>query len=320
MVGLNKMSNYSDSKFVSHPNTPWYKVLKMIPVKSRVLDIGCSSGNFGKVLISEKQTTVDGIELDPDDAKLAEKVLNKVQALNVETDDISMFEDSAYDIIYFGDVIEHLVDPVKVLKKVKAKLAPEGAIIFSIPNMTHITVRIMLMSGRFSYGRTGLLDNTHLHYYDLNEIKRVFSEAGFTINELDWVTRGVPEELLRKQLKEIGLTADAKFIKRSKETESIAYQYIGEAKLLTKKSKPTKLPAISPPIDDFDNYLSEVRQEYEKVITKLNNDEKRTQKELIESQRTLAELINSTSWKLTKPLRTGNKMINNVTNKKNRPN
>src|ERR1017187_9722459 len=104
------MSNYSDSQFVEHPNTPWYKVLKMIPTRSRVLDVGCSSGNFGKILIKEKQCVVDGIELDPGDAEAARGVLNNVHVLNIETDDISMLEEKAYDIIYFGDVIEHLVN------------------------------------------------------------------------------------------------------------------------------------------------------------------------------------------------------------------
>ncbi len=296
------MSNYSDSTFANNPNTPWFKVLNLIPKKSKVLDIGCSSGNFGEVLIKEKQCTVDGIELDPGDAKKAETVLNKVHTLNIETDDISMVKDKSYDIVYFGDVIEHLVDPVKTLKRIKTKLNSTGSVIFSIPNMTHISVRIMLMGGHFQYGKTGLLDKTHLHYYDLDEIKRVFEEAGFIISELDWVRRDVPTELLKRQLKEIGLTPNTEFIKKSKSLEYAAYQFIGKAKPSLKKPKHTQLPTVSPPIDEFEKYLSEVRQEYNLIIHKSEDHAKQLQDKLV-------DLTNSTSWKVTKPLRAGNSAI-----------
>src|ERR1035441_4173494 len=210
------MSNYSDSTFANNANTPWFKVLNLIPKQCKVLDVGCSSGNFGSIVIKEKQAIVDGLELDSGDAKLAATKLRKVLNLNVESDDLSEL-DNDYGVIYFGDVIEHLVDPVKALKRIKTKLAPNGSVIFSIPNMTHISVRLMLMGGHFQYGKTGLLDKTHLHYYDLDEIKRVFAEAGFTISKLDWVRRDIPAELLKRQLKEIGLTPSALFIKKSKD-------------------------------------------------------------------------------------------------------
>src|SRR5476651_805519 len=71
------MSNYSDSNFANDSNTPWFKVLKLIPDKSKVLDIGCSSGNFGSVLIKEKKAIVDGLELDKGDAKTAGSRLRK---------------------------------------------------------------------------------------------------------------------------------------------------------------------------------------------------------------------------------------------------
>lgn len=306
------MSNYSDSEFVSHPNTPWYKVFNMIPPKAKVLDVGCSSGNFDKVLIDKKHCYVDGIELDTNDAKQASKILNHVYTLNIETDDISMLTDKFYDVIYFGDVIEHLVNPVKTLVKVKPKLASSGSIIFSIPNMTHISVRLMLIGGNFQYGKTGLLDNTHLHYYDLNEIKRLFSEAGFTITKLDWVKRDIPTELLKKQLKDIGLQAEAKFLKKSKELDFAAYQFVGKAQPSSKTAKPVNLPKVSPPIDEFERYLAGVRKDYENVINMSNDEIKRLQTKVNTLEDDLTTLNQSLSWKVTKPLRAGKTAIKRI--------
>ena len=135
------MSNYSDSSFSEKSvNTSWYKIYKIIPDKSKILDIGCSSGNFGKELIDRKNCIVDGIELDYNDYISAKKNLRKVVNLNIETDEIKGV-DNDYDFIYFGDVIEHLVNPSAALAKVKKYLNRTGRILFSIPNMANIAIR-----------------------------------------------------------------------------------------------------------------------------------------------------------------------------------
>ena len=53
--------------------------------------------------------------------------MSKVYQLNIEMDDISAIKNNYYDVIYFGDVIEHLVDPVAALKRIKPKLADGGS-------------------------------------------------------------------------------------------------------------------------------------------------------------------------------------------------
>jgi 2-polyprenyl-3-methyl-5-hydroxy-6-metoxy-1,4-benzoquinol methylase len=299
------MSNYSASKFDMHPNTPWFKVLELIPQKAKVLDIGCSSGNFGAVLIERKSCVVDGVELDIDDAKKAAKVLSSIKMLNIETDDISEIEDKYYDVVYFGDVIEHLVNPVAALKRVKSKLKPGGSVIFSIPNMAHMSVRLMLMGGKFDYGNTGLLDKTHLHFYDLDEITRVFSSAGYRIENLDWVARDIPKDMLDKQLHELGLESSHKFIKLSKSLDAAAYQFIGKA-VPSSKVMPAKSRAkVSPSINDFDNFLSQLRKNYEAEIELLRN---RVAELELESAK-LQKVHNSLAWKLSKPVRAATRGI-----------
>ncbi len=55
------MSNYTANTYVKDSNTPWYKLIENIKKNSRVLDIGCSSGNLGKAIIDETGSTVVGI-------------------------------------------------------------------------------------------------------------------------------------------------------------------------------------------------------------------------------------------------------------------
>jgi 2-polyprenyl-3-methyl-5-hydroxy-6-metoxy-1,4-benzoquinol methylase len=263
------MSNYADSHFDKDPNSSWFKAFNYITSKSKVLDIGCSSGNFGEVIIKDKQCVVDGIELDSGDFKEAKTKLRNVYQLNVEVDDLSFITEK-YDFIYFGDVIEHLVTPIPTLKRVKSLLNSTGAVVFSIPNMSHLSVRLMLLRGDFLRGETGLLDKTHLHFYTHAEVQRVFSGAGYYISDLDPVLKDTPKEILEQELNTVGLTLTKEFIDFAATTEASVYQFVGMAKPATQKTKSQQLD-ISSPVDKFQAYLNQTKEHYIAVVA--NKDE-----------------------------------------------
>jgi 2-polyprenyl-3-methyl-5-hydroxy-6-metoxy-1,4-benzoquinol methylase len=261
------MSNYSDSSFdESNHNTSWYKVYSLVPEGVRVLDVGCSSGNFGEILIQKKHCQVDGIELDKSDAKLAAKKLGQVWTLNVEYDDLRDIPAATYDIIYFGDVVEHLVQPTQTLQRMRSLLSKKGAILFSIPNMGHISVRLELLQGNFDYTETGLLDKTHLHFYTQKEVVRVFNEAGYDIEQMDFVQKDYPKALLKQYLKKYGMSADETFYERMQATDASTFQFIGVAR--PAKVKHHKLQTFGP-IDLFETFHTDTVKGHEIRIAEL---------------------------------------------------
>jgi len=286
------MSNYSQSAFTKDENSSWFKVYTMIKEGSTILDIGCSSGNFGEIIIKEKKCTVDGIEIDDDDFNEAKKKLRNVYKLDIETDDLSVIK-SKYDYVYFGDVIEHLKDPITSLKRVKKLLENDGQIIFSIPNMAHLSVRLMLLQGKLEYGETGLLDKTHLHLYTHDEIQRVFKVAGYQITKLDPVMKDFPVEVIENELSKVGLKSTSKFIEFTRTTDATVYQYVGMAKQGTTKSKKLN---ISSPIDIFQTHLDQTKAHYEAKI-KLQEDQiyqlEKTNSELSTEYAKSLEIINN---------------------------
>src|SRR5680860_518166 len=155
------MSNYNGKYRPGSENDNWNMAFNLVGEKSSVLDIGCSKGDFGEALSFYKKCTVDGVEPDIEDSKAASEklvnVFNNCVEKAIETD----LKNKKYDHIVLLDVIEHINDPVSVLSSLSNNLNPGCSVIFSIPNMAHISVRIMLMSGDFTYGKTGILDNTH---------------------------------------------------------------------------------------------------------------------------------------------------------------
>lgn len=293
------MSNYSNVEFSSRQTeSTWYKLFQFIPEGTRVLDFGCSSGNLGAELKGSKKCTVVGVDLDAKDVKIASKKLDAAYVKNVETDDFKTL--GKFDRIIFADVLEHLIDPVATLKKVKKLLTPGGKVLFSIPNMAHMGTRLMLLDGKFGYGETGLLDKIHLHFYDETEVRRIFTDAGLKIDNLDWTEYYIPRKEVEAKLTEVGLKATKQFYDNSKQVSAVALQYVGSATEDPEASSP-ELPAMSPWVNKTDEYI-------DMILSRSENELNSIKSELESLKVEHARLIGSRSWKLTKPLRLKNRL------------
>jgi len=104
-------------------------------IKGKLLDIGCSNGEF---LYPAKLRgfEVRGVELNPYTSEIA-----RDNGLEVFTGTLSDarskpgFEEESFDVIFLGDLIEHVGDPRALLVECQSLLAPNGKIIISTPNL-----------------------------------------------------------------------------------------------------------------------------------------------------------------------------------------
>lgn len=159
----------------------------------KILEVGCSTGYFGQALKNAGHI-VWGIEMTPDAAELAKKVLDFVYVGTIEAFLASEFASSnQFDYIVFGDVLEHLSYPETVLEQCKSILTPNGGIVASIPNVAHLAVRVMLLEGRWEYSALGIMDNTHLRFFDKKSIINMFNKSGYAVQSLDCVRISVEQ-------------------------------------------------------------------------------------------------------------------------------
>ena len=155
--------------------------LEMIGHNKSVLEVGCATGYFTKVL-AERGCKVVGMELDPDAAKVAEQWAERVVVGNADDAEAwDLVDDESFDVITFGDVLEHLGDPLAVLRTAVRKLKPTGFVVTSLPNVAHGDVRLSLLHGGFRYRETGLLDRTHIRFFTLETTRRLLREAGLVV-------------------------------------------------------------------------------------------------------------------------------------------
>jgi 2-polyprenyl-3-methyl-5-hydroxy-6-metoxy-1,4-benzoquinol methylase len=265
-------SPYSGHEFVLEgSNDSWSNLFTFIPEGARVLDVGCSTGNFGEALERIRGCEVVGIDIFDNDIEVA-----RTRITRAEVRDVTVAADLAdlgtFDVVVFADVLEHLLDPRAALRSCASILAPGGTVLYSIPNMAHLSVRLDLLAGRFGYTEVGILDHTHVHFYDAEAVDSLFADCGFAITDERPVRYEYPPAWLESTLDGLGLTGDARFTAMLESTEADVLQMVGRAVPNdTAEAQQLTLRTRTFPPEELHNYM--VATELENRRLRLERDE-----------------------------------------------
>ncbi len=193
------------------------------PVRRDVLETGCAQGYMTK-LLADAGCRVVGLEIDPVAAEEARAFAEEVLVVDLEALDFgALFGTGRFDAIVYGDVLEHVRDPLAVLRASMACLRNDGRVVISIPNIAHGAVRLSLLEGRFRYEPLGILDDTHLRFVTAETLAELLADAGLVVDRLERVE--VPIFDTEIALDRSVLPADAvAFVAAS--PESATYQFV----------------------------------------------------------------------------------------------
>ena len=181
---------YDTDVDLSNHNNSHTLMVELVGGTKRVLDVGCATGYLARALV-ERGCTVSGVEFDAEAAEEARPHLERLVIGDLETMDLAeAFGDDRFDVVVFGDVLEHLRNPLPVLRQAKALLADRGSVVVSIPNIAHGSVRLALLAGRFDYQDLGLLDATHVRFFTRSSVEDLFREAGMVPIDVRRTTAG----------------------------------------------------------------------------------------------------------------------------------
>lgn len=163
-------------------------LLAMIPPDAkRVLEVGCGTGALAsRYKMLNPKCEYWGVEADYDAAAFAD--INPAVA-HVYAIPIEQFLDEAepipFDAIVFGDVLEHMQNPSKVLEDlVRDWLAPGGHVLACVPNVQHIDVVMTLLHGDWPQMDSGLFDRTHLRWFTKKSLIDMFVGVGLSIPKI----------------------------------------------------------------------------------------------------------------------------------------
>ena len=149
----------------------------------RVLEIGCAEGALGESLRSELKCEVWGIELDPEAGKIAEGRLDKVLCKDIEALESNELPLDYFDCLILGDVIEHLLDPERTLRKLLPHLQMNAVLVANVPNIAHWSVVTELLKGEFTYSDSGLLDRTHRTFFTPRSFEKLLWDSGYRVTQ-----------------------------------------------------------------------------------------------------------------------------------------
>jgi 2-polyprenyl-3-methyl-5-hydroxy-6-metoxy-1,4-benzoquinol methylase len=156
----------------------------LVPIGARrVLDVGCGGGALGAALKAERPgCEVIGLEGFPEAAARARARLDDVLCLDLDSLEELPPDAGKFDAMVFGDVLEHLLDPVRLLRTLLPALADDGVLVLSIPNVKHWTVLFpLLVKDRWTYEDAGLLDRTHVHLFTCATAAEMLSGLGLEV-------------------------------------------------------------------------------------------------------------------------------------------
>ncbi len=152
----------------------------------KVLDVGCGIGLNGAVA-KRKGAQVTGIEIAPWAAAQAREVLDEVLEIDItDADAVARgLEGRSFDLLMFPDVLEHLVEPRQTLERLLEYLEDGGHVLVSLPNVAAWTMRLGLLRGRWNYGASGILDDSHLRFFTLRGGRELCESVGLEVLRCD---------------------------------------------------------------------------------------------------------------------------------------
>ena len=194
-LALNMAINQTTKEYSSHVDnyyidSSYYDqfLLTDLPNGSTVLDVGCGNGLFLKKLsLLNKNLQLFGVEANQ---FLIDKARQNTPLAHMDLVDLNQgqlpFANDTFDSIFCLDVIEHLVNPLDLLKEIKRVLKPSGHLILCTPDRFAFLAdqrfgknfgELLIFNLKKLLGKT-FVDPGHIHEFDIFELKKILRQGG----------------------------------------------------------------------------------------------------------------------------------------------
>jgi len=230
------------------------KIVNKISPNSVILDVGCGPGILGSYLSKVKGCIIDGVDSDESAIEICRSKYRFTAVKNLESEPLtSVFQAETYDYIIVADVLEHLANPDQLLSALKKLVKPDGTIIFSVPNITHVAVGLELLFGYFEYHQNGIFDHTHLRFYSRQSLLNKLEAFGLYAWEVDTVQKEIGDTEFSNHISSLFPANWTNALIASRE-DALTYQWLFSTKIYPndiEKSKGIGLPSPRNPLPTF---------------------------------------------------------------------
>ena len=154
-------------------------LIESLPVGC-LLDIGCTTGDWALRWRARGWTT-SGIDVNRDQISLAQTAGVDARFCDLNRDRFP-FDDGQFDLIFAGEVIEHLVDTDGFLDEIYRCCKPGGNLLLTTPNLASFENRVRLLLGMYpKWLNYNLTESGHVRGYTPRALKRQLAGHGFRV-------------------------------------------------------------------------------------------------------------------------------------------
>jgi 2-polyprenyl-3-methyl-5-hydroxy-6-metoxy-1,4-benzoquinol methylase len=164
-------------------------LLAAVRPADRVLDVGCGEGRFAAAL-EHAGALVVGIDVAEEPLRRARTRHPSLDLRVVDGEGSWPLHDAAFDVVWAGEVIEHVADTATWLSEVRRVLRPGGTLLLSTPAHERLARVRLALSGR-AFDVHFEPRGEHLRFYTRASLTRLLTDFGFEQIEVR-ATGGIP--------------------------------------------------------------------------------------------------------------------------------
>lgn len=146
----------------------------------RIIDAGCARGYLG-AQFRERGAYVVGLDISSEVVAQAREKLDEAYPADLEETWPRELAENTFDMVVLAETLEHVFDPVAVLKQAHRVLKPGGSVLITTPNFLTWTNRIGFLFGNFRYRSEGMFDFGHIRWFTYPYLRQVLRESGFVV-------------------------------------------------------------------------------------------------------------------------------------------
>jgi SAM-dependent methyltransferase len=194
----------------------------------QLLDVACGSGVF-LAMANRRGWQVSGIELSPVLCNACEKNTT-IKVLNSRFEDAEL--SSPFDVITFWDIIEHVLDPISCLRKVRSMLKPGGFVLFCTPDEDSLLAQTgrglyKLSAGRYSYPALALHPPYHTYFFSRKGFAEILRREGFQVHSTYSQEAYFEHSPLASQVQKVAIS----LLEKAGKTVDSCYEFVTIAQL-----------------------------------------------------------------------------------------
>lgn len=196
--------------------------LELFPPPAAVLDIGAHNGFATRIFaeVGYSATACDAIDIVDRQNLLEEFDTDFVKSNLNDPDPLSEFDPESFDIVFMGEIFEHILNsPKRLLENVSNILAEDGLLLLTTPNPSTLANAVRLVKGSSflrgvkSFTNTTKFENCEvtadptIHYreYTTDELTSLISDVGLEVESVRYMPVGTSasQDILRRSVKRL---------------------------------------------------------------------------------------------------------------------